>query len=135
MTSVGFGIGDGRVGEIDRRAYGQAAEEAAVSHLESHGYRVRDRNFLCRYGEVDVIVEKDDLVCFVEVRMRSHAAWGDPAHTVSFSKQRKVVRAALHYLFRHGLADRMIRFDVVTVVGRGAGAKVEHIQNAFDAGM
>ena len=120
---------------IDRRAYGQAAEDTAVSHLESLGYRLRDRNFHCRYGEVDVIVEKDDLVCFVEVRMRSHAAWGDPAHTVSFSKQRKVVRAALHYLFRHGLDDRMIRFDVITVVGRGDRAKVEHLPNAFDAGM
>jgi putative endonuclease len=121
--------------EIDRRAYGQEAENAAARHLESQGYRVRDRNVRCQYGEIDAVVEQDDLVCFVEVRMRSHAAWGDPAHTVSFSKQRKVVRAALHYLFRHGLADRMIRFDVVTVVGRGAAAKVEHIPNAFDAGM
>lgn len=123
------------MGEIDRRAYGQEAEDAAVSHLESLGYRVRDRNFLCRYGEVDVIAEKGDLVCFVEVRMRSHAAWGDPAHTVSVGKQRKVVRAALHYLFRHSLGDRMLRFDVITVVGRGAAAKVEYIPNAFDAGM
>ena len=123
------------MGAIDRRAYGQEAEQAAVCHLQAQGFCVRDRNVLCRYGEVDAVVEKGDLVCFVEVRMRSNAAWGDPAHTVSRSKQRKVVRAALHYLFRHGLADRMIRFDVVTVVGRGARAKVEHIPNAFDAGM
>jgi putative endonuclease len=121
--------------EIDRRAYGREAEQAAVCQLESQGYRVRDRNVLCRHGEIDVVVEKDDLICFVEVRMRSHAGWGDPAHTVSFAKQRKVVRAALHYLFRHDLANRMIRFDVVTVVGRGVAAKVEHIPNAFDAGM
>ena len=120
---------------VDRRAYGREAEEAAVRHLESQGFRVRERNFLCRFGELDVVAERDDLVVFVEVRMRSHAAWGDPAHTVSWSKQRKVVRAALHYLFRHDLQDRMIRFDVITVLGRGERARVEHIPSAFDAGM
>lgn len=123
------------MGEVDRRAFGAEAEEAAVRHLEALGYRIRDRNFLCRYGEVDVIAETGETVCFVEVRMRSHAAWGDPAHTISWAKQRRVVRAALHYLYRHGLEEKMIRFDVVTVLGRGAKAKVEHIPNAFDAGM
>ena len=114
---------------------GQEAEGAAVRHLESLGFGIRARNFSCRYGEIDIVAERPDLICFVEVRMRSHAAWGDPAHSISFKKQRRVVKAALHYLFRHDLSDRMMRFDVVTVLGRGDGAKVEHIPNAFDAGM
>ncbi len=120
---------------VDRRGYGDAAEAAAVRFLEARGYRVRARNFSCRYGELDVVAEQGDTVCFVEVRMRSSAVWGDPAHTVSFAKQRRVVKAALHYLFAHDLRERMIRFDVVSVVGHGEGATVEHIPNAFDAGM
>jgi putative endonuclease len=120
---------------LDRRAFGAEGEEAAVRLLEEAGFRVRDRNWTCRFGELDIVAEREDLVCFVEVRMRSHAAWGDPAHTISFGKQRKVVKAALHYLFTHHLADRMIRFDVVTVVGRGLAARVEHLPAAFDAGM
>lgn len=123
------------MGQVDRRAFGRGAEDAAAQFLERAGFRIRGRNFHCRYGELDLVAEKDGMVCFVEVRMRSHAAWGDPAHTISFSKQRKVVKAALHYLFAHELSDRMIRFDVVTVVGRGEKAQVEHLPGAFDAGM
>lgn len=120
---------------VDRKAYGDAAEVQVAQLLVAFGYRIRDRKFMCRYGEVDVIAEKDGVVCFVEVRMRSHAAWGDPAHTVSHAKQRKVVKAALHYMFQNDLSDRMIRFDVVSVVGRGEDAQLEHIPDAFDAGM
>jgi putative endonuclease len=125
----------GRAGVVDRKGYGDEGEEAAVRFLEARGYRVRARNFSCRYGELDVVAEHGDTVCFVEVRMRSTAVWGDPSHTVSFAKQRKVVKAALHYLLAHRLRDRMIRFDVISVVGRGEGATVEHLPGAFDAGM
>ena len=120
---------------MDRRAIGNEAEGQVAQILRALGFHIRDRNFVCRWGELDLVAEKDDLVCFVEVRMRSNAAWGDPSHTVSFGKQRRVVKAALHYMFQHDLSDRMIRFDVVSVVGRGPNAQLEHIPGAFDAGM
>lgn len=124
-----------QVTRVDRRAYGNEGEAAAVAFLEAAGYRVLDRNWTCRYGELDIVAEKDSVLCFVEVRMRSHAAWGDPSHSISFAKQRKVVKAALHYLFAHAQRERMLRFDVVTVLGRGLTARVEHLPGAFDAGM
>lgn len=120
---------------MDRKEYGDEGEEAAVRYLEQQGYRVRTRNYSCRHGELDVVAERGETLCFVEVRMRSTAVWGDPSHTVSFSKQRKVVKAALHYLVAHRLRDRMLRFDVISVVGRGERATVEHLPGAFDAGM
>ncbi|HLL54466.1 MAG TPA: YraN family protein [Myxococcaceae bacterium] len=120
---------------LDRRARGNEAEEAAVRLLEANGYRVRERNFRCRHGELDVVAEKGDTLCFVEVRMRATAVWGDPSLTVSRGKQRKVVNAALHYLAARRLKDRMIRFDVISVVGQGGRARLEHIPDAFDAGM
>jgi putative endonuclease len=120
---------------VDRQGYGSEAEAAAARFLEERGYRIRSRNFRCRYGELDIVAEHGDTVCFVEVRMRSTAVWGDPSHTVSFAKQRRVVKAALHYLFAYDLRERMMRFDVVSVVGHGEKASVEHIPNAFDAGM
>ena len=125
----------GREGAVDRKGYGDEGEEAAVRFLEARGYRVRERNYSCRHGELDVVAEHGDTVCFVEVRMRSTAVWGDPAHTVSFAKQRRVVKSALHYLLTQRLRDRMIRFDVISVVGRGERATVEHLPGAFDAGM
>ncbi len=125
------GAGTGR----ERKAYGDEGEERAVRFLEERGYRVLTRNFACRYGELDVVAEHEDTLCFVEVRMRSTAVWGDPSHTVSRAKQRRVVKAALHYLALVGSRGRMIRFDVISVVGRGEHATLEHLPGAFDAGM
>lgn len=119
----------------ERRRAGDAAESAAAAFLEARGMRVRERNFHCREGEIDIVAEHGDVLCFVEVRMRSTDAWGDPALTVSRGKQRRVVKAALRYLFRNRLSGRAVRFDVVSVVGRGPAASLEHIPDAFDAGM
>jgi putative endonuclease len=119
----------------DRRCFGGEGEDATARLLEAQGYAIRSRNFRCRYGEIDLVAEKDDTLCFVEVRMRSSAIWGDPSNSISHSKQRRVVKTALHYLLAHGLQNRMIRFDVVSVIGRGRDAVLEHLPNAFDAGM
>ena len=123
------------MGEVDRSRLGSEAEERCVAWLERAGYCIRERNWLAREGELDIVAERNEVLCFVEVRMRSTAVWGDPSHTVSFSKQRRVVKAALHYLFAYDLREKMMRFDVVSVVGHGEKATVEHIPNAFDAGM
>ncbi len=118
-----------------RKSYGNEGEQLAVEHLERAGYVIRDRNVLCRRGELDVVAEKGELLAFVEVRMRSTAVWGDPSMTVTFAKQRKVVLAAYEYCQRHRLFSRVIRFDVASVVGRGRSGHVEHIVDAFEAGM
>ena len=64
------------MGEVtQKRAVGDEAEQLAVEHLEREGYTIRDRNVLCRRGELDVVAEKGDVLAFVEVRMRSTAVW------------------------------------------------------------
>jgi putative endonuclease len=126
-----MGTEEGRV----RRASGLGAEQRAAAFLEEAGYCILDRNFRCRYGEIDLVVERGELLCFVEVRMRSSATWGDPSQTVSLSKQRRIVKTALHYLIAHAISNRMLRFDVIAIIGQGAEARVEHLPGAFDAGM
>jgi putative endonuclease len=117
----------------ERKQCGDAAEQLVVEHLERGGWRVRDRNVRCRHGELDVVAEKGDVLAIVEVRMRSTAMWGDPSETVMTSKQRKVVKAALEYCQRHRLFERVIRFDVASVVGRGRAGNVEYFEDAFQA--
>jgi putative endonuclease len=119
---------------VDTRKVGNDAEDAAVRHLLGKGFAVRDRNVSCRYGELDIVAERGELLCFVEVRMREHDAFGDPMQTVMSSKQNRVVKAAMHYLQTQRL-ERDVRFDVISVVGRGPSARVEHVENAFDAGF
>ncbi len=121
--------------QLNRRAVGDEAEQLVVEHLEREGYVVRDRNVLCRRGELDVVAEKGGVLVFVEVRMRATDTWGDPAMTVMGAKQRKVVLAAHEYCQRHRLFARVIRFDVASVIGRGRSGQVELITDAFEAGM
>lgn len=121
--------------EHDRARAGKEGEALAEAHLIREGYEILARNFSCRYGELDLVVGRAELIVIVEVRLRSSAVWGDPAHTISRAKQRRVVKATLHFLRAHGLFDRMIRFDVISIVGRGRAAALEHLPAAFDAGM
>ena len=123
------------MGGVDRSKLGQHAEDQCAAYLEAAGYRVRERNWLVREGELDIVAEQGEFLCFVEVRMRSSARFGDPSLTVTREKQRRVVRAALRYLQRRPAPRRMIRFDVMTVLGRGKDAVIEHLPGAFDAGM
>lgn len=123
------------MGTTFRQQAGDAGEVAAVAYLEKLGYRVLARNFKCRHGEVDVVAEDGEILCFVEVRTRASLTWGDPALTVMRKKQRRVVLAAMYYLQAFTRVPRMCRFDVISVVGRSAPYRLEHLPNAFDAGM
>lgn len=119
-----------------RRQFGDRGEGLAAGLLERAGYQICDRNVSCRHGEIDIIAVKDTLHCFVEVRSRASEVWGVPAESVVFAKQRKVVKASIWWLQRQRLLDRVpVRFDVVSVVGRGSAARVEHLPGAFDAGF
>ena len=120
---------------LSKKQVGDQAEQLVVEALEREGFTVRDRNVHCRSGELDVVAEQGPLLVFVEVRMRSTDVWGDPSATVSHKKQRRVVLSAHEYCQRHRLFQRVIRFDVASVVGRGRDARVELIPEAFDAGM
>lgn len=136
MTAGGAMLRAGvAMGGVPGRGAGAFAEEDAARYLQERGYEIRARNFFCRWGEVDVVAERAGTICFVEVRMRSRDLFGDPAETISARKRRRIVRAALHFLFANDLRDKAIRFDVISVVGQGGARKIEHIPDAFDAGM
>ena len=112
------------------RGAGQSGEDQALDHLRSRGFALVARNFNTKRGEVDLIVEKGELLVFVEVRWRASGAFGGAEATVSRPKQRRVVLAAMEYTSRHAVRERAIRFDVVAITG----AQVLHLENAFDAG-
>lgn len=117
-----------------RRARGQQAEALAASFLEARGYRVLARNHALRLGEVDLVCERDGVICFVEVRSRTGDAHGGPEETVDRRKARRVVLAATDWVERHGAHGRDLRFDVVAVTFEDAGAtRVVHFPGAFDA--
>lgn len=96
---------------------GQLAEDQACNYLVQQGLRLVTRNYRCRLGEIDLILwDKTNLV-FAEVRFRKHAHFGHAADTVTYYKQRKIIKTALHYLQCYP-CDNPCRFDVVAVTPR-----------------
>jgi putative endonuclease len=111
-------------------ATGDRFETAARRFLEARGLRVVQANFLCRHGEIDLIMRHGDTVVFVEVRYRGGGAFGGAVASVTFAKRRRLISAAHIWLAgRPYDARRPCRFDVVAF----DGDRVEWIPNAFEA--
>jgi putative endonuclease len=110
-------------------------EICARDYLQGRGLRLLQANFRCRFGEIDLIMEHADCVCFVEVRYRESLDYGGASASITPAKQRKIVKTALFYLSRHRhLAQRALRFDAL-LLQREIDDKLEFnwIQNAFYA--
>ena len=112
---------------MSTRDVGRAGEGIAAKYLEKQGAAIIARNFTVRGGEIDLIAEKDDIVHFVEVKLRNNLAFGRGAEAVTKEKQRRICRGAIHYMIKHGLMGRQARFDVIEI----QGTRVTHIVNAF----
>jgi putative endonuclease len=117
-------------GEVSTRERGQKAEQIAVDHMLGLGYRLVERNFLCKLGEIDIIANHGDELVFVEVRSRKSAKSLDPIFSVNRKKQQRIVRAAQVYLDRKFRTPPPSRFDVVLVTF-GREPQVDIIPNAF----
>ncbi len=95
---------------------GQAGEEQALAYLKAQGFTLVERNFHCRGGEIDLIVQKNDLLVFVEVRKRAGAQFGGAAASVVPAKQARLKKAAQLYLQRYDYPPAC-RFDVIAIDG------------------
>ncbi|HEX9673088.1 MAG TPA: YraN family protein [Burkholderiales bacterium] len=107
---------------------GESAENLAAAFLERSGLTILERNYSCRFGEIDIVARSGAQLVFVEVRARSSEAFGGAAGSITAAKRRRLVAAARHYLAARRV-DRACRFDVVLV--RGAGQRVEWLADAF----
>src|SRR3989339_1926380 len=98
------------------RVLGAQAEKKARDYLEQHGYRILEINYRCRRGEIDIIAEEGEVLCFVEVRSLSSTKHGHPLETITRTKQRRILWAAQVYLQTHQLELPSVRFDVIGIV-------------------
>jgi putative endonuclease len=107
---------------------GGAAESLAADYLERQGLKVLERNYRCRFGEIDLVARSGALLVFVEVRARESETFGGAAGSITATKRRRIVAAARHFLARRKV-DSACRFDVVLVCG--SEQRVEWITDAF----
>lgn len=94
---------------------GKDGERVALGLLKQRGYRIICQNWRYKNLEVDIIAEDGNILVFVEVKMRSYAAYGMPYEAVDYAKQAKLTRAANHYIAAHRYGGE-IRFDVVSIL-------------------
>lgn len=119
--------------KIDKGARGEIRAE---KFLRKNGYRIIERNFKNRIGEIDIIALQKNCICFIEVRTRYNIDdHSDALESVGKLKQRKLSMIALSYLKNKNWLDRRARFDVVSVILNNGKTQLRLIEDAFEAGV
>ncbi len=113
---------------------GASGEETAVKILKKHGYKIIERNYRTRQGEIDIIAKDGEYICFVEVKLRKSDDFGTPGDFIDERKQKKIIKTAQYYAVKKGIYDSPMRFDAVLInadFGVSKKYKAEVIKDAF----
>ena len=116
----------------EKKELGKKGEEIAIRFLKKKGYRILERNYVCKMGEMDIVAREKDTLAFVEVKTRTTTAFGPPQLAVNLTKQMQLSKVALYFLKEKKLEDVKARFDVVAILLGPTGEEIELIKDAFD---
>ena len=117
-----------------RQRLGTAGEDLACAALEKLGYRICERNYRTRSGEIDVVAMDGDTIVFVEVKTKTSGDFGDPVEEVTPQKQRQIVSMGQWYHAFNCMPGTPCRFDVVAIDMSMTPARITHYQDAFRPG-
>jgi len=119
---------------MNRQEIGKLGENLARTFLKKRGYRIRETNFRCREGEIDIIAQQGDCLVFVEVRAKSSLDFGTPEESITPSKKEKLIASALTYISTHQNLPSLWRIDVVALElnDKGKAKRIELIENAIE---
>jgi len=119
---------------MDRQEVGRLGEKLAQRFLKRRGYRVRETNFHCRGGEIDVVAQQRDCLVFIEVRTKSSLDFGTPEESITQAKKERLIASALTYTTTHQNLPALSRIDVVAIEldDKGQVKRIELIKNAIE---
>ena len=109
---------------------GDWGEDQAAGYLEKKGYKLIERNFRCKTGEIDLIAWHVGVLCFFEVKTRKSLDFGQPSEAVTRVKQQHIRRTAQVYLLSKNWTDVETRIDVIEILKYGEKTYINHIENA-----
>jgi putative endonuclease len=115
-----------------KQKFGEKGESIAARYLKKNGYKILEKNYRTKLGEIDIIAKDRDTIVFVEVKSRRTWRFGNPKWAVTPKKQRKISMVALYYLKTTDRRRAKARFDVVAVISTGGKPQIEIIKNAFE---
>ena len=118
------------------RELGAWGEEQAARWLRRKGYTILERNYACRFGEIDLIARKRGVIAFVEVKLRKNADFAEAREFVTYGKQRRILKSASLWLAAHGCDELQPRFDVIEIYApEGMDTDkltIHHLEDAFE---
>ncbi len=111
---------------------GNTGEKLARYYLIKKGYQILERNYKVPFGEIDIIAEKNDCLCFIEVKCRKSKKYGLPEESITQYKKDKIIKVAQMYIKQKRVQDKFFRFDVITLhFNNSLLTEIKHITNAF----
>ena len=113
------------------QAFGEVGEQVAERWLRRQGWRILQRRFRNGHRDIDLVVERDSTIAFVEVKARRDDRFGGPVEAVNWRKQKELGRSARVWVDRHGRQNDAYRFDVIGVLVAGPKVRIRHVPNAF----
>ena len=115
---------------LNKIPLGRFGEQIAKQYLTEKGYIIIDQNYYTRYGEIDLICQKNNITIFVEVKTRTNMAYGYPEDAISKKKKRSLLACAKKYMFyKKGLSWQI---DVVAITLEDNKAKILHLENCVE---
>jgi len=114
-----------------RQAFGELGERIAERWLRRTGWRVLQRRFRSGHRDIDLVVEREGTIAFVEVKARRGDRFGQPVEAVNWRKQKELTKSAQVWIDRHGRSEDSYRFDVVGVLMTGDRVRIRHVEDAF----
>lgn len=110
-----------------RHITGKTGEDIATEYLLKNGYKILERNFYCKTGEIDIIALCKNYLVFVEVKTRTNNLYGTPSEAVTKKKLESLYRTARYYVYTRNLQKEFIRFDAIEVYLSGEKYEINHI--------
>ncbi|WP_195988918.1 YraN family protein [Clostridium sp. D53t1_180928_C8] len=115
------------------KAIGAYGETIASDFLTTNGYKILDMNYRNRYGEIDIICENDNIIIFCEIKSRYTNTFGSPIESVTYNKQKQIIKLSQVYLLYKKYQNYNVRYDVIEIIfnNKNASFKLNHLKDAF----
>ena len=110
---------------------GKLGEEFATKYLQNNNIKVIQRNFYCKFGEIDIIAKDKNELVFIEVKTRTTSKYGKPSDAVNFQKQRHLQKSIEYYLYFNKIRNVKIRIDVIEIYLNQNKFRINHIKNIY----
>ena len=113
--------------DLYKKLLGRQGEQLVCKYLKKNGYKILEKNYVCKFGEADLICQKDDNIVFVEVKTRTNVRYGMPSEAVGYAKQKKYKEIATYYCLIYKIQDKNVTFSVAEVLN----GEINLISEAF----